>query len=577
MTESDLTDPQSFLVDANGSLFVEACPGAGKTKAIVARYIRRVTEERRKGIALVSFTNAAIDEVTDRCRDQPDSLVVPHFVGTFDAFINRFIVTPLYTRDYQRKVRFIESWNSLDDSAVRVRGQASQGLELEWFDFDHNGRARLNEGRVPGRSLGRAKKLMDSYSNDLCESARQKRARLIRAGVLSSSASRSLADRWLAVPRDRTRIGELLNQRFAEVIVDESQDCGREELEVLGLLREFGVDLVMVADLDQSIYAFRRAVPEKVLSFAATLPQGERLDGNFRSTPAICRITASVRGLTQVDHALGQHRELTVPVRLLTFENLSEVSPMVADIVSGYGIEPKNVALLAYRENDARQAAGGQTQEEPGTNRVLRIAAAGHVLTDPRSDSRSRLRARQMLEQTFLALAKTPSDDDGIDGACEKLGITQAWLSDVVVRMALTLSSHTGDAANYTKRIRAFLAGVAWPTTSPSQLGSLRTPTTDQWIGQGLRDKSSGLDWSTVHGAKGRQMPAVGMVIPKKLHRDEDNLTALDHWDYRTSSEAKRVLYVGVSRAERLLMLLVHKNHSARVAQILARDDVPYH
>ncbi|MEV4400319.1 TetR family transcriptional regulator C-terminal domain-containing protein [Nonomuraea sp. NPDC049607] len=89
---------------------------------------------------------------------------------------------------------------------------------------------------------------------------------------------------------------------------------------MLGLLREYGVDLVMVADLNQSIYAFRQAVPKKVLSFAATLPQGERLDGNFRSTPAICRITASVRGLTQLDHALGPHRELTVPIRLLPYD-----------------------------------------------------------------------------------------------------------------------------------------------------------------------------------------------------------------------------------------------------------------
>ncbi|MFI9591307.1 UvrD-helicase domain-containing protein [Nonomuraea sp. NPDC052265] len=286
MTELDLTDPQKFLVGAHGSLFVEACPGAGKTKAIVARYVRRVAEEQRRGIALVSFTKTAIDEVTDRCRDQPDSLVVPHFVGTIDAFINRFIVTPLYTRDYRRRVRFIES-------------------------------------------------------------------------------------------------------------------C--------------------------------------------------------------------------------------------------------------------------------------------------------------------------------LVLAKTPSDDGGVDAACEKLGITQAWLSDVVVRMALTLSSHTGDIADYTKRIRTFLAGLAWPTTPPREFGSLRTPNADQWTGLGLGDMSSGLNWSTVHGAKGRQMSAVGMVIPKNLHCDEDDLTALDHWEYRTSSEAKRVLYVGVSRAERLLMLAVHKNHRDRVAGILARDNVPYH
>ena len=64
-------------------------PGAGKTRAIVARYLSRVEQEPRKGIALLSFTNAAIDEVKGRCGDMPDALKAPHFVGTFDSFINR--------------------------------------------------------------------------------------------------------------------------------------------------------------------------------------------------------------------------------------------------------------------------------------------------------------------------------------------------------------------------------------------------------------------------------------------------------------------------------------------------------
>ncbi|MBK7623000.1 MAG: UvrD-helicase domain-containing protein [Kineosporiaceae bacterium] len=56
------SDAQRALVETPGSLFVEACPGAGKTRAIVGRFLRRVHEEPRKGVALLSFTNAAVDE-----------------------------------------------------------------------------------------------------------------------------------------------------------------------------------------------------------------------------------------------------------------------------------------------------------------------------------------------------------------------------------------------------------------------------------------------------------------------------------------------------------------------------------
>jgi hypothetical protein len=51
---------------------------------------------------------------------------------------------------------------------------------------------------------------------------------------------------------------------------------------------------------------------------------------------------------------------------------------------------------------------------------------------------------------------------------------------------------------------------------------------------------------------------------------------ALDHWDKGTPSELRRVLYVGASRAQQLLILAVHTVHRDRVATLLKRDGVPY-
>ncbi|MBK7622998.1 MAG: ATP-dependent helicase [Kineosporiaceae bacterium] len=105
----------------------------------------------------------------------------------------------------------------------------------------------------------------------------------------------------------------MLAARFAEIIVDGAQDCGPEELAILTVLRDAGVDIVMVGDLDQAIYEFRRSQPDQVRAFASQLPPGQRLDGNYRSTPAICGVVASLRSGDTTDEPVGKHRDLTPP------------------------------------------------------------------------------------------------------------------------------------------------------------------------------------------------------------------------------------------------------------------------
>ena len=63
-----LTDEQRSVANHVPGAFVEACPGAGKTRAIVAR-IARIAPHLpvRRGLAILSFTNSAIDQFIVRC------------------------------------------------------------------------------------------------------------------------------------------------------------------------------------------------------------------------------------------------------------------------------------------------------------------------------------------------------------------------------------------------------------------------------------------------------------------------------------------------------------------------------
>lgn len=66
------------------------------------------------------------------------------------------------------------------------------------------------------------------------------------------------------------------------------------------------------------------------------------------------------------------------------------------------------------------------------------------------------------------------------------------------------------------------------------------------------------------------------VALPQNLRTDPSNQNVLDHWEHDKDTEARRVLYVGASRAQTLLILAVHTNHANRVAGLLKRDGVPY-
>ncbi|MEQ1515992.1 MAG: UvrD-helicase domain-containing protein, partial [Usitatibacteraceae bacterium] len=91
------TEEQNAAVSAEGSAFVTACPGAGKTRVMVERARHVLSNPKtEKALAFLSFTNAAISELEKRLRNEAvfDTVAFPHFVGTFDAFLWQFVVAP---------------------------------------------------------------------------------------------------------------------------------------------------------------------------------------------------------------------------------------------------------------------------------------------------------------------------------------------------------------------------------------------------------------------------------------------------------------------------------------------------
>lgn len=586
MNEVKLTDSQQALVDAEDSLFAEACPGAGKTRAMVARFLKRTAEEPRRGIALISFTNAAVDEVRRRCGAQADALRAPHFVGTFDSFIHRFLVTPLYVKGYNRKPNYVQSWADVSATSFRLvpdLGKA-EDLKFSWFDFEPDGRAHLDLNRVPTsfgdaavrRHLTQRKHEAEAKASDIF-------GRLLEAGTISCEAARLLAAFWMTTLVERALLGTLLKARFAEIIVDEAQDCGTEELDILRFLRDCGVRVVMVGDLDQSIYEFRNATPAAVKDFAAELPVQLRLEDNWRSSPAICAFNSGLRSGQLVETARGEHSIVETPIHLVEFSALDQIVPAALDVAEQYKLVADDLVVLSHAEAHGMKAAGVASMEGAGSNRVLAIANAGFKLRSGATDPKTR---KKVVDQVQRAILKTLTvgrdvEHHGSAAICEKIGIEPRWLEIFAVRMALSLDAGGMTRGAFAAAVRDSLKTADWsdgPAPAASDLGRLfKAPSESAWASVANYGNSPSIRYSTVHGVKGMEFTGVVLILPDRLRVDRvTERTVLDDWEGGHNTEARRVLYVAGSRAQQLLVCAVHRKHIDRVSTLLGAKGIPY-
>ena len=110
------TDEQRAVITNHGAAFVQACPGAGKTETIVGRVSSLLTGlPPRRGIAVLSFTNAALEEFTRRCREarsigssgiRTTSEHSTHSSGTFWCCQAASMAVP-------HRPNIVESWRTL--------------------------------------------------------------------------------------------------------------------------------------------------------------------------------------------------------------------------------------------------------------------------------------------------------------------------------------------------------------------------------------------------------------------------------------------------------------------------------
>ena len=116
-TRFEPTPQQRDIICHEGSAFVVACPGAGKTRVIIERACELLWNmPPGRGIAFLSFTRNAVSELETRLRHQLllPAPAFPNFIGTFDSFVWQFLVAPFGLSGCNNRPRLIPDMKNWD-------------------------------------------------------------------------------------------------------------------------------------------------------------------------------------------------------------------------------------------------------------------------------------------------------------------------------------------------------------------------------------------------------------------------------------------------------------------------------
>ncbi|WP_298740170.1 UvrD-helicase domain-containing protein [uncultured Chitinophaga sp.] len=286
---------------------LQAVPGSGKTTVLLAKLLileKRLPFPDHRAVLVISHTNAAIDEIKERIGQYcPKLFSPPHFIGTIQAFVDKFLAIPYYVHVYKRKpariddeifreraakfpFSILQGFNRpIQNNAIRYLRANGEGLSfrlspgttLDVLTRDYKGNVIVP--RKPGNGVDWTPQEKQDIYNWIVAF----RNRLLSDGYLSFDDAYLMAEKYL------TRfpgIIPILQQRFALVFVDEMQDMNPHQYHLLETL--FGAAahcrFQRIGDNNQSIFDDGGA------SVWINRPLILTITGSHRLSPAIAAV-----------------------------------------------------------------------------------------------------------------------------------------------------------------------------------------------------------------------------------------------------------------------------------------------
>ncbi len=307
---------QERAVTASGHCTILACPGSGKTRVLSARAARLLANHPKGRLCAVTFTRDAAEELRSRIlatcgQDHARRLAVGTFHSLALAQIKRFSRSkpPRLLSEGERLAVLRRCWKqhvpnvSFDDVVQAVDATKAKLAPVPFTDPS-----------------------LESVFNGYQE-------------LMESEGAMDFADLLLLSVR-RMASGDMPPLPIRWLLVDEAQDMDEVQMEWILLHARSSVEVTLVGDDDQSLYAFRHAlgyaglrmVTDALSSLETTLPI------NYRCPPNILNHAAKLiaHNRNRAVKKITAHREDAGEIRVIRApDRWAEVDQIVGTIRKG--------------------------------------------------------------------------------------------------------------------------------------------------------------------------------------------------------------------------------------------------
>lgn len=319
--KDDLNDEQVRAIQQAGNVFLEACPGSGKTRTLtykIALELSKLTDAK-KWIVAITYTNRAADEIRERIEllgVETSQL----WIGTIHAFCLEWIIKPygIYHDKLKNGFKVINSYDSeelITNICIGLRPQH----KITYYKCSHFYTPRGINITGSGGSI--ANRVLEAYHQHLAENHQ-----IDFEQILYFSYE-------LLV--NKTAIPKILSNLFDYVFIDEYQDTKEIQYSIVASIMRANpnkVNTFIVGDPNQAIYTSLGgyAISHTELeSLTESLFTKMSLDKNYRSSRKIIEYYQNYNVSPSTTSAEGSERDYQ---SIITYDQVTHKDELVEQV-----------------------------------------------------------------------------------------------------------------------------------------------------------------------------------------------------------------------------------------------------